>query len=49
MVFKDEMMDYKEELRLALWHWQGEIYDLKVVKYLDESKSLKTQSFICLF
>ena len=41
-------MDYKEELRLALWHWQGEIYDLKVVKYLDESKSLKTQSFICL-
>ena len=28
--------------------WQGEIYDLKVVKYLDESKSLKTASFICL-
>ena len=24
------------------------IFDLKVVKYLDESKSLKTQSFICL-
>ena len=30
--------------------WQGKIFDLKVVKYLhlDESKSLKTQSFICL-
>ena len=28
--------------------WQGEIFDLKVVKYLDESKSLKTQSYICL-
>ena len=28
--------------------WQGKIFDLKVVKYLDESKSLKTQSYICL-
>ena len=28
--------------------WQGEIFDLKFVKYLDESKRLKTQSFICL-
>ena len=28
--------------------WQGEIFHLKDVKYSDESKSLKTQSFICL-
>ena len=28
--------------------WQREIFDLKVVKYLDESKSLKTQLYICL-
>ena len=27
--------------------WQREIFDLKVVKYLDESNSLKTQSYIC--
>ena len=27
--------------------WQREIFDLKVVKYLDESKSLKTQSVCC--
>ena len=28
--------------------WQGEIISLKDVEYLDESKSLKTQSFVCL-
>ena len=28
--------------------WQREIFDRKVVKYLNESKSLKAQSFICL-
>ena len=27
--------------------WQREIFDFKVVKYLDESKSLKTQSELC--
>ena len=48
MVFRDEMIDFKGELRLLLYlsgNW-GEIFDLKVVKYLNESKSLKTQSFI---
>ena len=29
-------------------YWQREIFDLKVVKSLDESKNLKTQSYICL-
>ena len=50
MVFRDEMIDYKGELRLLLYlsgNW-GEIFDLKVVKYLNESKSLKTQSFTCI-
>ena len=28
--------------------WQGEIFDLKVVKYLDESKSLKTVVYLPL-
>ena len=28
--------------------WQGEIFDLKVVKYLNESKSLKTVVYLPL-
>ena len=51
MIFRDEMMGYKGQLRLVLHvaaFWQREIFDLKVVKYLDESKSLKTLSYICL-
>ena len=46
MVFRDETKDYKEEFKIGVVaFWQGEIFDLKVVK-LDESQSLKTPSFI---
>ena len=39
------MMDYKEELKLVLQlSGTGRIFDLRVVKYLDESESLKTPS-----
>ena len=49
MVFRDKIMDYKGELnKILVASWQGERFDLKVVKHLDELKSLKTQSFICL-
>ena len=42
-------MDYKGELnKILVAFWQGERFDLKVVKHLVELKSLKTQSFICL-
>ena len=42
-------MDYKGELnKIFVASWQGERFDLKVVKHLEELKSLKTQSFICL-
>ena len=44
LIFRDEIMGYKGESRLV----QGEIFDLKAVKYVDESKSLRTQSFLCL-
>ena len=37
-----------EDFLDVLAFWQGEIFNLKVVKYLDDSKSLKTESFICL-
>ena len=48
MVFRDETKDYKEEFKIGVVaFWQGEIFDLKVVK-LDESQSLKTLSFIFL-
>ena len=48
MVFRDETMDYEGELKIGVVaFWQGEIFDLKVVK-LDESQSLKTPSFIFL-
>ena len=48
MVFRDETMDYKGEFKIGVVaFWQGEIFDLKVVK-LDESQSLKTPSFIFL-
>ena len=41
MVFRDETMDYKGEFKIGVVaFWQGEIFDLKVVK-LDESKSWK--------
>ena len=47
--FRDEMMDYKGKLRFSvLAFWQGEIFDLKAVKYLDESKSLQTHWVIYL-
>ena len=36
MVFRDEIMDYK-----GIAFWQGERFDLKVVKYLNECKVLK--------
>ena len=48
MVFRDETMDYKGEFKIGVVaFWEGEIFDLKVVK-LDESQSLKTPSFIFL-
>ena len=48
MVFRDETMDYKGEFKTGVVaFWQGEIFDLKVVK-LDESQSLKRPSFIFL-
>ena len=43
MIFRDEMMDYKGGIKTSVSpFWQGEIFDLKVVRYLDESKSLNT-------
>ena len=50
MVFRDEMMDYNDggiKISVAAF-WQGEIFDLKVIKYLDESKSLKTVVYLSL-
>ena len=35
-------MDY-EGGKTSVAFWQGEIFDLKVIKYLDELKSLKAQ------
>ena len=32
----------------AVAFWQEEIFDLEVVKYLNESESLKALLFICL-
>ena len=38
----------KENLISVIAFQQGEIFDLKVIKYLDESKSLQTQSLFAL-
>ena len=42
-------MDYKGELnKILVASWQGERFDLKVVKHLDELKSLKTVIYLPL-
>ena len=57
IVVPKDIFDYFQRWNDGLWRgikvsvatlWQGEIFDLKVFIYLDESNSLKTQSFICL-
>ena len=41
MIFRDEIMGYRVIKISVAAFWQREIFDFKVVKYLDESKSLK--------
>ena len=48
MIFKGEIMGYKVIKISDVAFWQREIFDPKVVKYLDETKSLKTKSYVCL-
>ena len=48
MISKGEIMGYKVIKISVVAFWQREIFDPKAVKYLNESKSLKIQSYICL-
>ena len=48
MISKGEIMGYKVIKISVLAFWQREIFDPKVVKYLNELKSLEIRSYICL-